>query len=135
MPLFAWDQSFSVSVRKLDEQHKALIGIVNQLFESISGGRGAEVIESTLNELVSYTKVHFREEEAMMRATNYPAFAIHQAQHTKFEETVQKLIADLRANGRANTVTLLQFLKDWLTTHIKQTDKQYSAFVNAKGYV
>src|SRR5271157_2886782 len=40
MALVTWDQSYSVSVKKLDEQHQKLFSLLNTLHEAMRQGKG-----------------------------------------------------------------------------------------------
>jgi hemerythrin len=98
-------------------------------------GKGAEKLQQVVKELADYTKFHFSAEEAMLEKTSYPALAAHRAQHQDFVKRVDQLGVDLKAGKGGNSVAVLEFLKDWLTKHVKQTDQQYSAHLNANGIV
>ena len=133
MPLVTWDQSYSVSVRKLDEQHQKLFALLNALHDAMRQGKGQTVVQDTLRELATYTVTHFRAEEELMRMTNYPELAIHQAEHQRFVAKVKQLAEDLQASRLVSTIDLVDFIKDWLAHHIQHTDRSYSAHMNAKG--
>ena len=65
MPLIAWDQGFSVGVGSIDEQHKKLIGLLNDLHDAMRFGKGRDVLGKVLAELIDYTAYHFRTEEGL----------------------------------------------------------------------
>lgn len=60
-----WDDSYGVKVRRLDDEHKQLFSIINQLHEGMKAGRGKDVMQNVLNQLLSYTEQHFADEEAL----------------------------------------------------------------------
>ena len=62
MALVTWDQTYSVSVRRLDEQHQKLFALLNALHEAMRQGKGQAVVQDTLRELATYTVTHFRAE-------------------------------------------------------------------------
>jgi len=72
MPLVTWDQTYSVSVRKLDEQHQKLFALLNALHEAMRQGRGQAVVQDTLRELATYTVTHFRAEEELIAKPTIP---------------------------------------------------------------
>jgi hemerythrin len=133
MALVAWDQSFSVKVDQCDEDHKRLFAVLNKLHDAMIAGKGSQIISGILKELEDYTKFHFAREEALLEKSNYPALAPHRAQHREFENKVQSFKRDLEAGKTAQSVNVANFLKDWLTNHIKQTDRQYSEHLNKAG--
>jgi len=133
MALATWDKSYSVSVTKFDEQHQKLFALLNALHEAMQQGKGQAVAENTLRELALYTVTHFRAEEELLRKTNYPGFAAHQAEHQKFVARVNGFMEDLKAGRNASSIAILGFIKDWLADHIMRTDRAYGAYLNAKG--
>ena len=63
MALIKWNDSFSVGVVEIDLQHQKLVALINDLNEAMLQARGKTVLTRILNELVSYTVVHFGTEE------------------------------------------------------------------------
>lgn len=133
MALFEWNDSYSVKVAVCDAQHKRLFDIINKLGEAMRTGKGQEVLGKTVSELLSYTRTHFQQEEAMMKQANFPQLTTHQAMHRKFVGDVEKLDRDLREGRTANSVQVLELLRDWLLNHIVKVDKTYSECLNAAG--
>jgi len=133
MALATWDQSYSVSVSKFDEQHQKLFSLLNALHDAMRQGKGQAMVESTLHELALYTVTHFRAEEELLRKTNFPGFAAHQAEHQKFVARVNGFIEEVKSGHSASALAVLGFIKDWLTGHIMKTDRAYGAYLNANG--
>jgi hemerythrin len=133
MALVTWDPSYCVKVSKCDEDHKKLFSLLNTLHDAMSTGKGREVIQQIVTELAEYTKYHFSREEQLFRQTNYPDLAAHVAQHKMFVKKVEEFQSDLRAGHVNQSVAVTEFIKDWLSNHIKQSDRQYSAHLNAHG--
>ena len=57
MEFMTWTSDLSVGVEVLDDDHKKLIGIINQLHYGITAGHDREVLEAVLNELVEYIEI------------------------------------------------------------------------------
>jgi len=73
MPLMTWTDSMSVGVKVLDDDHKKLVGMVNELHDGILEGHRAEALGHVLDQLVSYTRIHFSREEAFLTVQSMPA--------------------------------------------------------------
>ncbi len=54
--LIVWSKSYSVGVDVMDQEHKRLIDIINNLYSAMRSGRGKDAIGSILDELIEYTK-------------------------------------------------------------------------------
>jgi len=133
MALVTWDQSYSVSVKKLDEQHQKLFSLLNTLHEAMREGKGQTIVQATLRRFAVYTVTHFQAEEELMRKANFPGLAEHHAEHEKYVARLHQFEEDLKAGHNTTSVAVLQFLRDWLAEHILRTDRSYSAYLNAQG--
>jgi len=134
MPLTSWSDKLSVGVVVLDNDHKKLIAMVNNLFDGIQAGKGKEVVGKILDGLIAYTAEHFKREEAFFAQAGYPDAKAHKAQHEDLVKQVLAVQAKFK-NGASPTLSLevMNFLKNWLTTHIQETDQKYGPFLNSKG--
>ena len=123
--MFEWSNEYSVQVVSIDAQHRNLFAIGHELYQAMSIGQGKTACVKILDRLVQYTAVHFAFEERLMRSNNYPDFAAHKAEHDALTAQVLKFQSEFRDGKATLTVTLLQFLKDWLAKHIKGSDMRY----------
>ena len=129
MAFLTWNDKYSVGIRNLDDQHKKLIEILNQLYEAMKAGKGNEILGKVLVDLITYTKTHFAAEENLMQIRNYPHFAAHKAEHDKLTKKAVELEQQFRAGKTALSVEVAQFLKTWLNDHILGMDKKYGPFL------
>jgi hemerythrin len=132
---FTWDETYSVRVQQCDAQHKKLFEIINQLGDAMRVGKGNEVISQIVSQLITYTRTHFLQEEALMEKARYPGLPAHRQLHHKLVADVEKFQHELDEGLRPNTVAVLAFLKEWLIQHIQKVDKDYSKHLNSHGIV
>jgi hemerythrin len=128
-----WDDSLSVGIKDIDDDHKKLLGLINNLQNAVYYPTGERFERQALDELVDYTKYHFEREEQLMLKHDYADFAEHKLQHEKMIEEVVRYMEAYEKNAESTLEELTQFLKQWLIRHIKGTDKQYSAYLLGKG--
>ncbi len=131
--LFSWSDSYNVGIQEVDEQHRVLVSLLNQLHEAIREHRGSATSRDILGRLAEYTRTHFLLEESLMRLTHYPGFEIHKQQHEELIKQVQDLQYKIDNENAAITFELLHFLKGWLTQHINDSDKRFGAFFETAG--
>ena len=55
MPLMNWTDKLSVGVAVIDDDHKKLVGMVNELYDAMQSGRGKDSLGRILDGLVQYT--------------------------------------------------------------------------------
>ena len=133
MDFFEWKDNYSVGIKKIDEQHKKLVGYLNDLYESMKAGRGKAILGAVLKDLVEYTKTHFVTEESLMALYNFPDLEEHQKKHGKMAEHVLNLNQKFISGEISSPIQITNFLKDWLAKHIMETDKMCGPFLNEKG--
>ena len=133
MPLFHWDSSYSVGIKRFDDDHQELFRILNVLHQGMMTRRGQQVLQKVLDDLLQYTEKHFASEEEVMRNAGYPQLLPQIEQHRRFTSKIKDVSAKYRAGSIGLTIELLDFLSDWLKKHIVGMDKQYSQFLHARG--
>ena len=128
-----WDDSLSVGIEEIDEQHKVLVDMVNKMHEAIHQRHGSDAVIGILNNLAEYTRIHFAVEESLMRILNYPDYDDHKHIHEDLLHTVQDLQEKVASGKKSIGFELMHFLKTWLTKHIMEEDMQYSSFFISAG--
>ncbi|MGV1100250.1 bacteriohemerythrin [Thiovibrio sp. JS02] len=133
MALITWKNDYSVNVKEIDEQHKQLINMINELHDAMLAKKGKDALMSVLTKLANYCVSHFALEEKLMSSHGYPEFAAHKDVHNKMTDKVKSLMADVQAGKTTISIEVMNFLKNWLDKHIMGTDKKYGPFLNSKG--
>ena len=133
MALITWNDQYSVGIRKIDDQHKRLVGFINDLHGSMLEGKGKEVMGKILGGLIDYTRTHFLAEESLMSLYRYADFEAHKKEHDGLTGKVLDLQRKFQEGTASMTLDLMTFLKDWLTNHILKLDKKYAPFLIGKG--
>ena len=124
-----WKPFYSVGDASLDEEHKRLLGIVDDLHTAIQAGNQQDLVQDVLDRLTHYTMTHFdHEEQVMCRGCGYPRFEAHKVMH----DEMRRRTLELRATPEDIAVRdLLQFVKNWWVRHIQNQDKAYAPYLDA----
>ncbi|MGQ9655754.1 MAG: bacteriohemerythrin [Thermodesulfobacteriota bacterium] len=133
MAFFEWKDDYAVGVRVMDQQHKRLVGLVDELHQAMRAGKGSEGARKVLKGLVDYTMTHFRTEEEFMEKHSYPGFLAHKREHDDLTVQAKDLLAQSERGKLTVPIEAGKFLKDWLATHILGTDKKLGKYLVAKG--
>jgi hemerythrin len=136
MTKIEWDDSLSVGINLIDEQHKMLIQRIKDLSDAVESTRGLEKILQTLGFMIDYTDFHFSTEEKYMVQLGYPGFDIHKEQHEEFKSTLNHMVEDFEEDGAtvALSTSINTFLINWLIKHIKSIDRKFGEFLQDKGF-
>lgn len=122
---FEWSDSFNTGIQEVDEQHRTLVELLNQLHSAIRERKGSQACREILDRLAEYTRTHFLLEESLMRLSHYPGFEIHKQQHEDLISQVKALQDKLDQGQGAISFELLHFLQVWLTKHIRESDQRF----------
>ena len=125
--LITWSDKFSCGIKLIDDQHKELVALVNEMFNHVTGNDLQEhnYFNRVINDAVSYVKTHFATEEKLMLATKFDGYAEHKKEHDTFVLAVVENINDYKAGKRLTLSSFTRFLKDWVLSHIALVDKKY----------
>lgn len=121
---FSWDDSLSVGIDVIDEHHRYLIDLTNDLHTSVTEGHGCKAVGRTLRALERYTHVHFGEEERLMRYYGYADFPEQLTQHHTFCEKIADFWDDFKISPLTLGYEATHFLKEWLIHHVTEKDSK-----------
>jgi len=88
-------------------------------------------IYNILNELISYTQEHFQREELLMKACKYPGLIKHKQVHQLLTKEVERQIKEYYLE-KLTAKKLLDFLTDWISSHISVMDKAIEPYCKGK---
>ncbi|MDJ0610300.1 MAG: bacteriohemerythrin [Kiloniellales bacterium] len=144
-----WTPGMSVGVPELDDDHKVLIRVINQLAENAESDGRPAVVRQCLYALMRYAEYHFGREEEVMNACGFPELSTHREEHQRFITKIRSVAASFEqgesgpeaAAGKTTASIkdsetgarldqeLLDFLKNWLNHHILVIDMAYRPLV------
>lgn len=129
-----WDESLSVGIATIDEHHRYLFDLTNDLIDVVANRLGVRELGRVLTALGQYASIHFSAEERMMEHHGYERLAVQREQHQLFLLRMQEFNQELHENPLVAQHEILLFLKNWLVVHIRDEDSQLSALIwqNAK---
>lgn len=131
MVAIKWDESLSVGVDLIDEQHKMLIDRINDISAAIERHHAAPKIIKTLDFLIEYTDFHFGTEEKHMVKNHYPGYEGHKKAHDDLKTTLGHLEEDFMEEGATEDLagSINVFLVNWLIKHIHAVDTEFGRFL------
>jgi hemerythrin len=136
MKKMEWDDSLSVGITLIDDQHKMLIQKLNDMACAIDDDKGASNVMNTLNFMIEYTEFHFLTEEKNMSKFNYPGLDAHKKSHGEFTTVLNDLLQDFDEEGGTEALakSIDTFLVNWLMSHIKGTDVEFGKFLKENDF-
>jgi hemerythrin-like metal-binding protein len=129
MQKLTWKSAYDIGIAPIDEQHKKLLEIINELYEGNQSGSSHLIMDSIFTRLADYTHYHFSTEEDMFAQYRYPVAAQHITEHDEFRGKVKSLRAETKGGNLILSLKTIDYLKDWTINHILGTDREFSNFV------
>lgn len=126
MSLIKWDNSYSVGVREMDDQHLVLIDLINTFYDRIGKGERRENFAKLLDGLKEYAQMHFIVEEDYMILFGFDGYHEHKLEHEKFLCRLEEFELKLTRGELILSHDILSFLSLWLVDHMKGVDKKYT---------
>ncbi len=131
--IMKYTDDLKTNINEIDNQHKKLVSIINELYNAMLNKRAREILKKIIDELHNYTIYHFSTEERYMKMYNYPGALNHISEHKMFIKKVEEFREKFERGSASLTIEIMNFLKDWLTNHIKIVDKRLGEFLVEKG--
>jgi hemerythrin len=114
-----WNKSLTVGNDFIDEQHKILFDLANDLNNAVTLGANKRVIDTLFAVIMDYSFKHFAVEEEDIKED--PDYKNHCYKHYQLLKQLHEYSVDYR-NGRKVSEPPALFLENWLVTHIKKND-------------
>lgn len=135
--IFKWKDAYNTNISTIDEQHKKLFAIGNKLYNIILVNDAFDhfdEIKRVIDELKDYTIYHFNYEEEMMEKLGYDKIDEHKIQHAAFVNRIRKFgDDDIDSQQKETIMTIINFIADWISSHIVKSDLQYRDYFISKG--
>ncbi|MCH5150946.1 MAG: hemerythrin family protein [Spirochaetales bacterium] len=126
-----WDDSYLLGITEIDDQHKKLLMIANELYEIANGSPETYKLKmsSALKKLTDYTVYHFDNEENYMRKCGYPGADMHKMAHDNFIKEVNYQVRQLSSDNIEAGIHFYAYVANWVMTHIAKADKIWATVV------
>lgn len=136
---FEWKDRYSLDIGVIDEQHKRLFEIGARVYDLASSDdsfdRYDEILEM-LNQLLEYTEYHFNYEEGIMQTHKYAALGQQTQQHEFYVKRIKGISSrDIDEDQQKAVLDIVDFLSEWISSHILLEDRKYAAYFKENGIV
>lgn len=135
MTYVVWDDSMDTGDPLVDGQHQGLVVLFNEMVAAEQDFDRATSVAEVLERLTEYVVVHFAAEEAMMASFDYPPDVAdaHKREHRALTDRTRELVLSYRAGEIETVIPLVEFLKNWLSGHIEESDRRLVEHVRKTG--
>jgi hemerythrin-like metal-binding protein len=127
-----WKPEYSVNVKLIDDQHKELLKILNEL-EGTERNPGGLLPELAFTKIFGYTQYHFATEERYFALFNYDGAVPHIAAHQKLLAQAAEFRRKFNDEGILEIKDLVKFVEGWFIDHDTMMDKGFTKCFNDHG--
>ena len=131
---FVWDDNFETRLPLIDDQHRELVNLFNELGLTlfVHGTQEENLLADVYQRLLLYAQTHFAEEEALMQRAGLDRRFVqpHLQAHRQFVSHLQLLWSQRHSMADLRT-TLAEFLTSWLGLHILGIDQSMARQIEA----
>lgn len=126
-----WANTLSIGVKLVDDEHKLLLSIFNDLVNALRTDQPLSVAKRVIEELAGYATYHFAHEEELMTAFRYPDFDNHHREHDKLTSRLMEIDQKL-ARGKASITDVIEFARVLVNNHFMVTDAKMGEFLKTR---
>jgi hemerythrin len=127
-----WRDEYCTGDARIDNEHRALFGLVNDLHAAMANAASPAQMQAILTTMANHTIEHFQHEEALMVARNYPGYQRHKQVHDNLLAKVQTLLTRFNSDNSPLSADLTAFLTEWLSHHIQGEDQAMIRFLRSQ---
>jgi diguanylate cyclase (GGDEF)-like protein/hemerythrin-like metal-binding protein/PAS domain S-box-containing protein len=132
--ILPWSDNFCTGISSIDEQHRKLIDLINQLANSLETPIAMGGLDTIFTQLLEYADYHFSTEEALWSQYFHEDDLAknHKTSHQRFFDTIQNLKSEANSKPFNQAPTkIISFLTHWLAYHILKDDMYMAHLVLA----
>lgn len=120
-----WNKKYESGNASIDDQHRELFEIANNLLDAMHDGKGKGVLMELTDSLLNHTKFHFSSEEALLDAWGHPQTESHKKYHQRLLEKALDLREKLEQGSLMYHDVFTFFVNDLVLQHIVEEDMKF----------
>lgn len=137
MALVYIEQVEDMSVDEMQQTHEDEIAILNEIDKlAIFHDRGEvtlEALEEKINAYLKHVKVHFANEERLMRKYDFPSYDMHKTAHDMFLLDLDYAVDQWKRYDDITKITnFIRRTPEWIVLHVNSVDVPTANFLAKK---
>lgn len=131
--MITWKDDYSVGYAGIDEQHKQLVSIIQELETEIDSKKSNfKNLMDIVNKLDAYIQYHLSYEEELMNKYAYEDLEKHRVEHNALRYKILSINYDNIHDANEFFVDSYTYLVNWLLNHIMKEDQSLGKFLAQK---
>lgn len=114
----------------IDNEHRIQMGLLSALYDAVNDKKSASEINEILNQLTTFSELHFMSEDLLMRLYAYPDYDDHVNDHEAMTEYLKDIMNTVTAGQDVMALKTVSELRQFLVSHISTRDEALSEYLN-----
>ena len=134
LEIVSWSESYATGIEKIDNQHKELMKLTNELYRACLSGKdnANSAFKEAMRRMVEYVRFHFSDEQKLLERVKYPDYIEHKRQHDTLVMNILEAVKEFEKGNKFVPNSFVRTLKDWVFGHIAVLDKTYAFYINGQ---
>ena len=133
MASLIWNQSCTVGVQAMDDQHGILLDALNELRVELLHGAECRTVRTMLKRVTELMKLHVESEERLLAMHGYPGLAAHRAEQQRLLGRLAQFNVRFEQRQVGAVYELVEYLRKWFTTHTGIAGQKYGPWLQKCG--
>ena len=130
---YKWKEKYAVNITVIDDQHKKLLEIINELKQIINNNLCEKKVSGVFFQLAYLIDHYFIKEEIYLNDLRYPNIEQHKIEHNKFIDRIIQFQKDVENNKPDLCLEIYKYLEDWFDDHILKYNKEAVEYLLKNG--
>lgn len=122
MSLLQWKPEFSVGIRAMDDEHREMIAMINDIYAKLESDSDVDQVDECLGDIFNTISMHFALEERMMQNASYAEYQEHKDDHEDLLDQIRDLMDDYFDDPKSGAKLLQDGLSNWFAGHFSTFD-------------
>jgi len=116
----------------IDEEHRQLNKLLNTISTHISEGHSLGIIFELFNNFITLVSQHFKNEEKIMRVSQYPEAIVHKQEHDRLMNQLETMKCQLKGGQTPFGKDFIVLQTKCIEEHQSNSDKKLIDFLKMK---
>jgi len=135
MAILEWDDSMSVGVYLIDEQHRELVVLINNIADALQSGASVSEVSRFIRRFYNYTIVHFQTEESLMDHNSYADYFTQVREHLDCSTKALEFHRRFVEEDGFDLLEFLEYIVAWFRSHTTGVDQGLTEYLVGRGLI
>lgn len=133
MAIIEWDDSMSIGLYLIDEQHRELVTLINNISDALERNADRSEVSRFIRRFYDYTVTHFQTEESLMDHETYPDYFTQVYEHLDCSMKALEFHRSFVEDPEFDLAGFLEYIVNWFVSHTTGIDQGLARHLLERG--